>query len=353
MEIMFDKCLKDLLAKHKRTQHELAEHLSISTQAVSKWCRGENLPDITLLPKIASFLDVSVDELLGVGVSRKQKKIHEYRKKSYELSRKGLTAENIGLWREAYAEFPGDMAVCEGLMHALFGANDEKCSDEALILGERILHRSTDELQRSNTIQILCQLHGRRGNKEKAKEYARMATHILASSDVLLLNILEGKEKNEHSLQLMLDCLDIIGRAELELCQNDFYNERYLHLHEFYLKLLELYFDDGFYGIYAFYAVSRHQYLASIYLSCRKDEQKAQEHLTAAVKFAEQFDSLSDEYAYNSALFNGYKSHVMLIISIPETVTEGLLGFINGSEFDSVREKEWFKSIERELRSAS
>ena len=353
MEIMFDKCLKELLAKQKKTQHELAEHLSISTQAVSKWCRGENLPDIALLPKIASFLDVSVDELLGVGESRKQEKIYEYRKRSCELSRKGMTAENIELWREAYAEFPGDMAASEGLMYALCGTDDEKYCDEALALGERILHRSTDERQRSGAIQTLCQIHSRRGNKEKAKEYACMATHILMSSDVLLLHILEGEEKNEHSLQLLLDCLDIIGSTQIGLCQNDFYNERYLHLHVFYLKLLELYFDDGFYGIYAFFAIQRHRYLASIYLSCRKDEQKAQEHLTAAVKYAEQYDSLSDGHEYTSTLFNGYKSLRLLITNYAETETEQLLGFINGSEFDSVREKEWFRAIEGELRSAS
>ena len=36
MEIMFEKCLRDTLAKHRKTQRELADHLSISTQAVSK-----------------------------------------------------------------------------------------------------------------------------------------------------------------------------------------------------------------------------------------------------------------------------------------------------------------------------
>ena len=126
MEIMLEKSLRELLAKRGNTQSELAEHLSISTQAVSKWCRGENMPDIALLPKIASFLDVSVDELLGVGETGRREKIQEYRKKSYELSRKGLVAENIALWRDAYAELPNDTAVCEGLMHALCSADNEK-----------------------------------------------------------------------------------------------------------------------------------------------------------------------------------------------------------------------------------
>ena len=126
MEILFEKCLRDLLVKRSKTQSELAKYLSISTQAVSKWCRGENMPDIVLLPKIASFLDVSVDELLGVGEIRKQEKVQEYRARSVELSRKGLVVENIALWHEAYSDFPNDMAVNEGLMHALYVADDEK-----------------------------------------------------------------------------------------------------------------------------------------------------------------------------------------------------------------------------------
>ena len=349
---MFDKCLRELLVKRGNTQHELAEHLSISTQAVSKWCRGENMPDIALLPKIASFLDVSVDELLGVGEIRKQEKIQEYRVKSYELSRKGLVVENIELWQQAYSEFPNDMAVNEGLMYALYGAGDEKYHEEALALGERILRESTDESQRSSAIQILCFIHDRRGNKEKAKEYAQMASYIYVSREVLLSHISEGEERTEHNLQLLLDCLQIIGNAESELCQNGDC-ERNLHLHEFYLNMLALYFDDGFYGIFAFYATQSHKYLSRIYLSCRNDEQKAFEHLKAAVEFAKQYDGLSIPCVYTSTLLNGYKYDKAILQNYTETQSERLLGFIKSSDFDSVRDKDWFKAIEQELRSAA
>ena len=47
------------------TQGELAQHLHVSTQAVSKWERGANFPDITLLEDIARHLDLSVSELIA------------------------------------------------------------------------------------------------------------------------------------------------------------------------------------------------------------------------------------------------------------------------------------------------
>ena len=47
------------------TQEELAKAISISPQAISKWERGESLPDASLLPVLADALDVSLDRLYG------------------------------------------------------------------------------------------------------------------------------------------------------------------------------------------------------------------------------------------------------------------------------------------------
>ena len=47
------------------TQQALAEKLNISFQAVSKWENGTSCPDVALLPKLASALNVSIDSLLG------------------------------------------------------------------------------------------------------------------------------------------------------------------------------------------------------------------------------------------------------------------------------------------------
>lgn len=55
---------------HKRkergiTQEELAKYLGVSKPAVSKWESGQSYPDILLLPLLAAYFNLSVDELLG------------------------------------------------------------------------------------------------------------------------------------------------------------------------------------------------------------------------------------------------------------------------------------------------
>ena len=54
-----------LLRKEKGlTQEELAGHMGVSPQAVSKWENDQTCPDISALPKLSRLFDVTVDELL-------------------------------------------------------------------------------------------------------------------------------------------------------------------------------------------------------------------------------------------------------------------------------------------------
>lgn len=56
-----------LLRKEKNvTQTELAQYLFLTPQTVSRWEVGSGAPEITLLPKIATFFGVSIDELFGL-----------------------------------------------------------------------------------------------------------------------------------------------------------------------------------------------------------------------------------------------------------------------------------------------
>lgn len=65
MNIKLAENLQLLRKQKKQTQEELADVLGVSGQSVSKWELGINCPDITMLPRIAEYYKVSIDELLG------------------------------------------------------------------------------------------------------------------------------------------------------------------------------------------------------------------------------------------------------------------------------------------------
>ena len=59
----FGKLLIILRKEKGLSQKEMAERLSVSTSAVSKWENGKNLPDMIMISSIADILQVSCDEL--------------------------------------------------------------------------------------------------------------------------------------------------------------------------------------------------------------------------------------------------------------------------------------------------
>ena len=75
----FANTLKELRHKANITQEQLADQLSLSPQAVSRWENGLAMPDISNLPKIALFFGVSVDFLLGIDSSCYDVKIEKIR----------------------------------------------------------------------------------------------------------------------------------------------------------------------------------------------------------------------------------------------------------------------------------
>lgn len=64
MDTTIGKRIASLRREKELKQDELAEMLNISPQAVSKWENNQTCPDISLLPRLAEILGVTVDELL-------------------------------------------------------------------------------------------------------------------------------------------------------------------------------------------------------------------------------------------------------------------------------------------------
>ncbi|NSN07015.1 helix-turn-helix transcriptional regulator, partial [Enterococcus faecalis] len=61
----FHEQLKKKRKEKQITQEQIAEHLNVARQTVSKWESGKSIPDIENAQQLSTFLDISLNELLG------------------------------------------------------------------------------------------------------------------------------------------------------------------------------------------------------------------------------------------------------------------------------------------------
>lgn len=104
----FKKIVADNLIKYRKasnlTQLELAEKLNYSDKAVSKWERGESIPDAWVLKEIAEIYSISVDDLLSK--TQKPAKVPFSIKKAFKNKRMIITLLSAGLvWLVACIAF--------------------------------------------------------------------------------------------------------------------------------------------------------------------------------------------------------------------------------------------------------
>ncbi|MCL2855474.1 MAG: helix-turn-helix domain-containing protein [Defluviitaleaceae bacterium] len=62
----------------KLTQTHIADELGVSAQAVSKWERGENLPDVGFIPDLAKMLHTTIEEILSGGADEVQPDLNSF-----------------------------------------------------------------------------------------------------------------------------------------------------------------------------------------------------------------------------------------------------------------------------------
>jgi len=306
------------LRKHKgNTQEELAIHLGISTQAVSKWEREEGYPDITLLPAISSYYNVSVDDLLGVGQIEKEKKLSEYGDKDAKLFREGKSAERVDLWREAKKEFPNDLSVIHSLMYALSSDNEKEYADEIIEYGERILAESTDNSLRGGAIQCLSfTYYFAKGDAESAKKYTRMAHCYAITSNEMMPRFLEGDEVVELCQSNIQSLIDMIWCNISIMCWKGNYSlEDRIKAFKFAIDCFNLLYDDGNCGFYHGRISECYKVIADCLLKLGEEDQmfncleKAAEH---AIKYDSRKNGMYTAFMVNKvelSLNDAYKNY--------------------------------------------
>ena len=95
------KFISSLRKEKNMTQLDLAEKLNISDRAVSKWERGINLPDASLMIELSKMFNVTINELLNGEIiknnymEKAEEKLLELQERNDEYAKKMLNLEYV------------------------------------------------------------------------------------------------------------------------------------------------------------------------------------------------------------------------------------------------------------------
>ena len=204
MNIAIGEKIRKLRRDRNLTQEEVASHLGISFQSVSKWERGDGYPDITLLPALANYFGVTVDELLGMN-ELSAREWYEEVNATWEVNRRaGRHERNVALMKEALRTFPNDALLLVQLsasLQRLAGTEEEKKMylREAIAVEEQILRYGEDSEVRGATMYNICHSYWKNGEKEKAIEQAKKLPNLYKARENALAYFLTGEERAEVS----------------------------------------------------------------------------------------------------------------------------------------------------------
>ena len=231
MKITLGENLRSLRNKENITQEQLAEALGVSPQAVSRWENEAAFPDISLLPVIANYFNVTTDYLLGVDTAHKQKEIDAAVNMYSKLRYEGKTREAVDFLREKVKEFPSNHLLLHYLAASLFSlyhqsgisfSHEEKraMAEESIACCKKALQYNSEPAFKalcSNTL-ILNYVH--LGDKERAKEIAEGLPSFWCSREMICGKILEGKAALKEYQNVFLELIDalVITMGKIRSC---------------------------------------------------------------------------------------------------------------------------------------
>jgi len=253
MAIYFSEKFKNLRKSCDLTQEQIADIFHVSPQAVSRWETDTTYPDIELLPSLADFFKVTIEDLLGVDIAKKEKRIEEIIKQMCDAIDRQNTDETaiddeIEIVRNGLQEFPNNLYLLYRLAGSLWnkiwvckkaGQEDEmkKCAEESIKIHERIVNESNNYTTlpileqkygcnyasvRYGAIQGIAYTYNAIGETEKAIEWAKKLPDIDCTEQMVLSRILKDEKSEEREKQLKWNIFMYSNALKAEL---DFFSK--------------------------------------------------------------------------------------------------------------------------------
>ena len=320
MKLEFGEKVRSLRTERGLTQEKLADFLGVSFQAVSKWERGDTVPDIYMLPSIASFFGVSIDYLLSYDLNR-EKEIAEYEEKYYQLWQKRDSETLVTVMKESVARYPSEYRLLVRYLNALVLYTQKQTDvsieerNEIFAVYERIRDNCTIDSIRVWAKKIVIGFYIKLSNIKGSGVSIRDAEEIINEMplmqncrDYLLCRLYKDERRDEVSKAAISELLFLLNdvitanwvyRADVPL------KEKINALESLIAVNKVFYTDEDFGKNYINMAFS----LASLGCFYYKDGdiEKAKNKICEAIALAEKFDSLEQNLVHTAPLLDGFE----------------------------------------------
>ena len=136
MQLDLGAKIRQLRRRDGRTQEALAEALGVTAQAVSRWESGGSYPDMNLIPPIANYFGVTIDELFGYSNQRENRVntlvLQLQQMKWKNNGQDADISQTIALARNALVEYPGEPRLMVCLASILYTAGYSRYGEHHL-----------------------------------------------------------------------------------------------------------------------------------------------------------------------------------------------------------------------------
>lgn len=189
--------IKALRKQKDISQEVLANYLGVSFQAVSKWETDTALPDVTLIPAIASFFGVSTDELFDFNLYEVEKNVEaivDEHSKYYDTDK--LKCEQI--IREGLKKYPGN----DVLLNCLVGIIPiPERSGEVIELCRALVECTRFDEVRYDAYRIMAEAYKSIGEYALARDTIEHIPEIYFTKLSVAAELLDGEDMFEAAVK--------------------------------------------------------------------------------------------------------------------------------------------------------
>ena len=250
--------IRQLRQEQDITQEQLAEALGITSRAVSQWETDRTAPDISQLPALANFFDVTTDHLLGVDIYKRNESINSIL--DYNQTHFGAVGDmdgSIEYLTEKLREYPTSHELIRELVGSIYSKyfqsgqefdeeNKKQKAAEILELCDKGVRYAGKNISAiGGFYQIMVYLNSYLGNIEKSQELAQSMPPIPCSGQMLYSRTLKGKDATEQHQYLLLNMMWFACHEIKRICADEDYTlEEKASIYEMGEKLINLIVGD-------------------------------------------------------------------------------------------------------------